>query len=378
MYSIPLFNLNFDDKEEKAVVEVLKSNWISSGPKTLELERKFASMLNVKYALAVSNCTAALHLATIVAGIQPGDDVIVPSLTFVATVNAIRYVGGNPIFCDVTAKDNLCICPDDIEKRITPKTKAIIIMHYGGFACDLKRITDICNKHSLTLIEDACHGPMSEYMGRKLGTFGSVGCFSFFSNKNVSTGEGGILVTNSDEIYEKAKILRSHGMTTMSYERATGHSTSYDVIGLGYNYRFNDILAGIGIAQLDKLMPDIKRRQRIREMYVDLLGDDDRLIIPFKNNKELSSLYISPLVLANEKGSIYRDKIRTYLSEHGIQTSIHYPPAHRFSIYKDYSSQLPITDYVADHEFTIPMFGSLKDNEIMYICKTIKDSLDKN
>lgn len=374
-YQIPLFNLNFDETENKAVVDVLNSKWISSGPKTMELEKKFANMLGAKYALAIANCTAALHLAVLAAGIGPGDEVIVPSLTFVATVNCVKYTGGTPVFCDVVAKDNLCIDPDQIEKLITPKTKAVIIMHYGGFACDLDRIVGICKKHNLSLIEDACHGPMSEYKGKKLGTFGVAGCFSFFSNKNISTGEGGVIVTNSEEVYEKIKLLRSHGMTTMSYERSTGHSTSYDVIELGYNYRFNDILAGIGLVQLDKLMPDIAKRQRVRERYIELLGDDDRLIIPFKNYKLFSSLYICPMVLSKGDAE-YRDAIRTYLAEKGVQTSMHYPPAHRFSIYKDYPANLPVTEFVADHEFTIPMYGGLKVDEIDYICKTIKDALD--
>lgn len=144
-------------------------------------------------------------------------------------------------------------------------------MHYAGFACDLNKIVEICNQHNLKLIEDACHGPMSEYKGKKLGTFGTAGCFSFFSNKNISTGEGGVIVTNDEEVYEKVKLLRSHGMTTMSYERSTGHSTSYDVIGLGYNYRFNDILAGIGIVQLDKLMPDIKKDNELGRSIFNFL-----------------------------------------------------------------------------------------------------------
>lgn len=374
-YQIPLFNLNFDEAENKAVVDVLNTKWISSGPKTMELEKRFADMLGAKYALAVSNCTAALHLAVMAAGIGPGDEVIVPSLTFVATVNSIMYAGGTPVFCDVTSKDNLCIDPDQIEKLITPKTKAVSIMHYGGFACDLDKITDICKRHNIALIEDACHGPMSEYKGKKLGTFGLAGCFSFFSNKNISTGEGGIIVTNSEEVYEKIKLLRSHGMTTMSYERSTGHSTSYDVIGLGYNYRFNDILAGIAMAQLDKLMPDIAKRQHVRERYIELLGNDDRLIIPFKNYHVFSSLYICPMVLAKGDAA-YRDAVRNYLAEKGIQTSMHYPPAHRFSIYKKYPADLPVTEFIADHEFTIPMYGSLTDDEIEYICSTIKEALD--
>ncbi|MCR5523441.1 MAG: DegT/DnrJ/EryC1/StrS family aminotransferase [Clostridia bacterium] len=373
-YNIPLFNLNFDEAEEKAVVEVLKSKWISSGPKCAELEKTFADMLGVKYCLTVSNCTSALHLAMLCAGIEPGDEVIVPSLTFVATVNAVRYCGGIPVFCDITGKDNLCINPNKIEELITAKTKAVAVMHYGGFACDMDKICEIADRYNLKVIEDSCHGPTSEYKGKKLGTIGMAGCFSFFSNKNISTGEGGAIVTNDEAVFNKAKLLKSHGMTTMSYERSKGHSTSYDVVELGYNYRFNDILAGIGLAQLKKLENDIEKRVKIRELYNKKL-DKRNLIIPFENYTEKSSLYIFPVVLADGDAQ-KRDKIRSYLAEKGIQTSIHYPPAHRFDIYKNtVRNPLPVTEYVADNEFTLPMFGALTEEEVNYICENVNEGL---
>lgn len=216
-FKIPLFELNFDEAEEKAVIETIRSKWISIGPKTTEFENKFASMLNVKHSIALSNCTVALHLAMKILGIKDGDEVICPSLTFVATVNSIRYVNAIPVFADVKSYDDLTIDPEDIEKKITSKTKAIVVMHYGGFACDMDRIMAIAKKYNLKVIEDSCHGPLSEHQGRKLGTIGDIGCFSFFSNKNISTGEGGMLVTNNPEYFQRAKLLRSHGMTSLSY-----------------------------------------------------------------------------------------------------------------------------------------------------------------
>ena len=375
MYNIPLFNLNFDVKEEDAVLEVIRSKWISSGPKCAELESKFAKMIGAKYALAVSNCTDALHLGVVASGIKEGDEVIVPSLTFVATVNCVKYAGGIPVFCDIESKERIVIDPRKIENLITEKTKAIIPMHFAGFPCDMDRIMHIAEKHNLKVIEDACHGPMSEFHGKKLGTIGDVGCFSFFSNKNISTGEGGIVVTNNQETYERIKLLRSHGMTSMSYERASGHSTSYDVVDLGYNYRMDDIRAAIGIAQLDKLVPDILRRKSIREKYISLLSDTDELIIPFIDWKEMSASYIFPVVLSNGN-SEKRDSLRAFLAEKGIQTSIHYPPSHRFMIYNSlYKGNLPITEYVADNEFTLPMYGALTDEEIRYICEKVKEGL---
>src|SRR5215213_10036991 len=251
-YQIPLFDLNFDEKEEAAVIETLRSKWISTGPKTAELERKFSEMLGCRYSLGMANCTLALHMGLLLMGIQAGDEVIAPSLTFVATANCIRYIGAKPVFCDIKDLRDLTIDPDMLETLITKKTKAIIVMHYGGFPCDMDRIMAIARKHNLRVLEDACHGPLSEYHGQKLGTIGDIGCFSFFSNKNISTGEGGMLVTNNPDYYEKGKLLRSHGMTSLSYERAKGHTTSYDVIELGYNYRIDDIHSAIALAQLEK------------------------------------------------------------------------------------------------------------------------------
>lgn len=376
MYNIPLFNLNYDEEEEKAVLDVLRSKWISSGPKCAELEKTFADMLHAKHALAVANCTDALHLAVAASGIGPGDEVIVPSLTFVATVNCVRYVGATPVFCDVESEERIVLDPTCIEKLITDRTRAIIPMHYAGFPCDMDRIMSIAQKNKLDVIEDACHGPMSEYHGKKLGTFGKAGCFSFFSNKNISTGEGGMVVTDDDELYEKMKLMRSHGMTTMSYERASGHSTSYDVVELGFNYRMDDIRAALGIAQLNKLMPDIQKRAKIREQYIKRLENRSDLIIPFANWKELSASYIFPVVIRKGTHKI-RDYIREFLADKGIQTSIHYPPSHRFKIYKEYTrGELPNTEKVADCELTLPLYGALSEDEVDYICESLCEALD--
>ena len=199
-YTIPLFELNFDEAEENAVLDTLRSKWISTGPRTAEFENKFASMLKVNYAVALANCTVALHLALKVLDIKDGDEVICPSLTFVATVNSIKYLNAIPVFADIKSFNDLTINPEDIEKKVTARTKAIVVMHYGGFACNMNAILKIADKYNLKVVEDACHGPLSEYNGKKLGTIGDVGCFSFFSNKNISTGEGGMLVTNDPGI----------------------------------------------------------------------------------------------------------------------------------------------------------------------------------
>ena len=372
MYDIPLFDLNYGEEEENAALQTLRSRWISTGPKCAELEEKFATMLDAKYACTVTNCTAALHLACCVMGIKSGDEVICPSLTFAATVNCIRYVGATPVFADIYGSENLCMDADQIEELITDKTKAIIPMHYAGFPCDMPKIMEIANRYNLFVIEDACHGPLSEYRGKKLGTIGDIGCFSFFSNKNISTGEGGIMITDHEETYKKLKLLRSHGMTTMSYQRASGHATSYDIVDLGYNYRMDDIRASLGVVQLDKLRKDLKQRAKIREWYCKRLTKLNGIVVPFMDNKEFVSNYIFPVVLKNSDAE-KRDAFRNKLHEKGIQTSVHYPAIHRFSAYKEFTKKLPNTEYATDNEITLPMYARLREKDVEYICDAVED-----
>ena len=311
-YQIPLFQLNFGEEEIQAVTETIRSKWISTGPKCEELENLFVNMLHVKYAVSVTNCTDALHLACIVCGFGPGDEVLCPSLTFAASVNCIRYVGATPVFCDIKGPTHINIDPVEIEKKITSKTKGIIVVHMAGFPADMDNIMDIAHRYGLKVIEDACHGPLSEYHGKKLGTIGDCAAFSFFSNKNISTGEGGMFVSNSEELATKAYLLRSHGMTTMSYQRAKGHATAYDIVDLGYNFRMDDIRASIGCVQMKKLQEDLIKRALVRQRYVEKLSQLDKIIVPFADHQGFVSNYIMPIVLINstrEKRDLIREKI---------------------------------------------------------------------
>ncbi len=376
VYKIPLFKLNFNHLEEEAVVSTLKSKWISIGPKCNEFEQDFSKMLNSSHAISLSNCTSALHLSLLALNIKEGDEVLCPSLTFAATVNSIKYINAIPIFCDIDSVENPTISVEDIKKKITPKTKAIILMHFAGYSCDMTEIMAVAKKNNIKVIEDACHSPLSEYKNQKLGTIGDIGCFSFFSNKNISTGEGGMIVTNNHEIDKRIRLLRSHGMTTMSYDRSKGHATTYDIESLGYNARMDDIRASIGIVQLKKLKPDLEKRKVIRAKYIELLKDTKSIDIPFSNRTDFSSNYIFPIVLkdsTNEK----RDKCRERLHKKGIQTSLHYPSIHLFSIYKNDSVPLPITEYFSNNTMTLPMYGSLTSEEIIFICTTLNEILNE-
>lgn len=375
MYNIPLFDLNYDEREIKAVTEVIKSKWVSSGPQCMELEKLFCDFLGVKYAYATSNCTSALHLAVKVAGITEGDEVIVPSLTFVATANAVKYEGATPVFCDITGVDDLTMSPVHMRELLTPRTKAVIVMHYAGFSCDMEAIMRFARENNLLVIEDACHGPLSEYKGKKLGAIGDVGCFSFFSNKNLSTGEGGMIVTDHDNLAGRIKLLRSHGMTAMSYDRAKGHAVSYDVKELGYNYRMDDIRAALGIEQFKKLPEDLEKRKVIRDQYITRLDSCGKIIIPFCANSEYVSNYIFPIVLKDSCVE-ERDSVREKLQREGVQTSVHYPAVHRFQIYREEKEvTLPNTEYVTDCEITLPMYGNLSVEEVDYVCDKLLETL---
>lgn len=372
MRKIALSDIDCGEEEIKKVDEVLRSKWISMGEVTQKFEKRFAEYLGVKNAIAVSNGTAALHVAAMVLGSKPRDEIIVPSLTFVATSNAVIYAGAKPVFADIQSKDDLTISLGDIKEKITKKTKGIIVMHYAGYPCDMKGIMEIAHDHDLFVIEDAAHAPGAQINDKKLGTIGDIGCFSFFSNKNLVTGEGGMIVTNNDEIAEEIKRKRSHGMTSLSWDRFKGHAFSYDVTTLGYNYRVNDIGSALGLCQLEKLERNNNIRNDLDALYRKNLEKIEFLDIPFKKYEGKSSHHIFP-VLLDEK--VDRLKFMEFLKSKGIQASIHYPPIHLFSYYRDTfgfkEGMLPITERIGRNEVTLPLHPLLKEDDVEYIAEQI-------
>jgi dTDP-4-amino-4,6-dideoxygalactose transaminase len=374
---VPLFDVDLGEEEENAVLDTLRSRWLSTGPRTAAFEEAFAKAVGAQHAIAVSNGTAALHLAVVGCDIGPGDEVIVPSLTFVATANAARYVGADVIFADVCGEQDLTIDPDAIEASITPRTKAIIVMHYAGFPCDMPAITALAQRHGISVIEDACHGVLSTLNGRKLGTIGRVGCFSFFPNKNMTTAEGGMIVTNDADIARRVRLLRSHAMTTVSYDRARGHASSYDVVDTGYNYRLDDLRAALGIVQLSKMPEDIAQRAVLRAAYERLLFELDEVIVPFTSpSDESRAHHIMPIILRGADRD-RRDRVRAGLQERGVQTSIHYPPAHRLSTFSRAAGSLPITERVGDLLITLPLFKRMTQEQLTYVVESLKGTLAK-
>ena len=372
-WKIPLSDIDLSEEEIEEVAKVLKSKWLSMGPVTQKFEQGFAKYLGVKHAFAVSSGTAALHIACKVLDIGLGDEVIVPSLTFVATASAVLYTRATPIFADITSLDNFNASPQDIPQRITNKTKAITVVHYGGYPCDMDTIMEIARKNGLKVIEDVAHAPGAEYKGKKLGTIGDIGCFSFFANKNLVTGEGGMLVTNDDSLAEKIRIIRSHGMTTLSWDRHRGHAYSYDVVDIGYNYRINEIASALGMVQLKKLDKNNQKRRRITEEYKRQLKDIPWISVPFNNSEGKPSYHIFPILLSED---ISRKEFMDKLKQEGIQTSIHYPPIHLFSIYRRMfglkEGVLPKTEFVGEHEVTLPLHPLMNTEEVSYLMRVLK------
>ena len=375
-WKIPLSDIDLDDEEIEAVTKVLRSKWLSMGPVTQQFEEEFAEYIGVKHAFGVSNGTAALHIAHNVLGIGQGDEVILPSLTFVATANSALYCGAKPIFADITSLDNFNISPDDILEKITNKTKAITVVHCGGYPCDMDAIMEIASDHGLKVIEDAAHAPGAEYQGKKCGTIGDVGCFSFFANKNLATGEGGMVVTNYGALAEKMRIMRSHGMTTLTWDRHKGHAHSYDVVDMGFNYRINEMASALGLVQLKKLDGNNEKRGRIVEEYRKRLEDVSGIFVPFKDCKETSSYHIFPILLAED---ISRNGFMDGLKEKGIQTSAHYPPIHLFTYYRKTfgfkEGMLSKTEYVGVHEVTLPLYPMMTEKEVKYIVSCVNELL---
>ncbi|MGB2804928.1 MAG: DegT/DnrJ/EryC1/StrS family aminotransferase [Candidatus Zixiibacteriota bacterium] len=377
-WKISLSELNFDQREQKAVDQVIKRQWLTMGETVERLETNFIAFTGAKHAIALSSGTAALHLAMIALRIKPGDEVIVPSLSFVASSNAILYVGAKPVFVDISALNDFNLSCKDAERKITAKTKAIMVVHYGGYLADMHWIKRIARKHGLFIIEDSAHAIGADLNSRMAGTLGDVGCFSFFSNKNMATGEGGMIVTNSGRLARKLRLLRSHGMTSMTLNRFKGHAHSYDVVDLGYNYRMTEISAALGILQLKKLPPANRKRKALTDLYMSNLEGTGGLSIPFQGYPRKSSHHLFPILLDRR---VDRRQFMELLKEEGIQSSIHYPPIHRFSYYrknlKRRQEELPLTEHVGAREVTLPLYPLLKKKEVAYVCEKIKKILPK-
>ena len=362
---IPLFKPSMNDDEVKAVGEVLKSGWIGLGPKTAEFEKKFAEYIGVKHAVALNSCTTALHLALDALGIHSGE-VIVPAMTFVSTAMAVNYTGAKPVFADIN-EDTLNIDVKDIERKITPNTKAIIVVHYGGHPCEMDEIMNVARKNNLKVIEDCAHACGAEYKGKKVGSIGDMGCFSFHAVKNLATGDGGMITLNNEELDKKLRKTRWMGITKDTFQR-TGkdYDWYYEIHDLGYKGHMNDITASIGLVQLSKLENMNSRRKEIIKNYNNAFKNLKWISLPIKKDYVKSS-YLNYAIKVKE-----RDALIGYLKDKGISTGVHYTPLHLHPFYKGHKAKLPIVEKVYEKLVLLPGFVDLTDEQQNYIIDSIK------
>jgi dTDP-4-amino-4,6-dideoxygalactose transaminase len=361
-WQVPLADVAVSEGDIATVADVYRSGWLSMGPRTEEFEAALTSYTGARHALAVANGTAALHLICLAAGLGAGDEVVVPSLTFVASVNAIAYTGAQPVFADIAALDRPWPGTAAVEAALTERTRAIMTMSYGGHPGEIAELRELARDRGLILLEDAAHGIGMRHEGRHLGTFGEAGAFSFFSNKNLAVGEGGAVVTDDDELAARMRLLRSHGMTTLTWDRHRGHAAGYDVVALGFNYRIDEPRAALATARLAALDAETARRRELDVRYRELLPAAVTPTAP-------PAHHIFTAVVDD------RDAVRATLRERGIQTSLHYPPAHRFAIYADGAPELPLTDAYAARAITLPLFATMTDVQQDLVVEALAQAL---
>lgn len=365
-----------DDEDIQTVVDVLRSDWITTGPKIQEFEEEMCGYTGCKHAVAVNSGTAALDIAVGSLGLESGEIITTP-FTFVATSNAILYNNLVPVFADIK-KDTYNIDPQEIRRRITDKTKAIIYVDYAGQPCDIEEIKEIAEEHDLYLIEDACHALGAEYRGAKVGNFADITVFSFHPVKHITTGEGGMCVTNNDDLAGRMKLLRNHGIDKGAQERfGKNASYSYDMKLLGRNYRMTDFQAALGITQLKKLDGFINRRQEIVDFYNHEFSSDDRLTLPCVKKGIRHAWHLYTILLDS---SMNRDEFFYKMKLKNIGVNVHYIPVYKHSYYSRFDinpDKLPVTEDISNRIITLPLFPKMTSDDSLRVTSAVKDALDE-
>ena len=369
--NIPYSRQWIEEDDIQAIVETLKSDYLTTGPKISEFEKDLANYVGAKFAVAVSNGTAALHIACLAAGIKEGDEVITTPLTFAASSNCVLYCGGKTVFADIDP-DTYNIDPDDILRKISEKTKAIIPVHFSGQPCDMDAIHKIAEEYDLIVIEDAAHAIGAEYRGKKIGGLSDMTEFSFHPVKHITTGEGGAVTTNSEELYQKLILLRTHGITrNPDLMTQNDGGWYYQQIALGYNYRITDIQCTLGISQLKKLERSVQRRREIAEKYDEAFRDVDGLVIPYQAPYSFNSYHLYVLQFTG----IDRKEAYDRLQEAGIHVNVHYIPSYTFPYYRNHGYAgicCPNAEKVYKNMLSIPMYYGLTDEQIEYVVENVK------
>jgi len=373
---IPFFLPWITRDDKKAVRQSLNSRWLTGGPKVRGFEEEFAKYVGTKYAVAVNSCTAALHLAMRALSIGPGDEVIVPDLTFAATANAPIFCGAKPVFADID-EDTFNISSKQILEKITPKTKAIIPVHYGGQPCDMKEILEIATDYKLHVVEDCAHSLGAKYAGKQTGNFGTMGCFSFYPTKIITTFEGGMITTNDEKVEKKLRILREHGMSRNALERELGTNWYYDVVDLGYNYRLTEPQAALGTSQLTRVDDGIKRRIRIAGYYTKALKSNGaEIVVPHQDSDRSHIFHLYTIKVSKSRERTVRNGLFKNLAGAGIQASVHYTPLHLMSFYQQFldkkSDAFPVADKIYEQILSLPLYPTLTKKEVTLITTQIR------
>jgi len=369
-FGVPLV----EQEEIDAVVEVLKSGWISTGPKTQEFEERFKSYVGARNAIAVSSCTEGMELSLVVAGIGKGDEVITSPITFAATANVVIHVGATPIFADIK-RDTFNIDPCEIECRITPKTKAIMPVHYAGQPCEMDAIQDIAKRHNLIVIEDAAHATGAEYHGKKIGSIGDTTCFSFHVQKTITTAEGGMVTTDNDEWAKRIKVFRLHGMTRDAWMRSSASQVHYDVVFPGYKSNMTDIQAAMGLTQLSKLESYISTRQKYAKIYNEAFAQIPEIdnIRRIDGIRHCETMYV--ILLNIDALKIDRDEFIRCLQAENVYCAVHFKPVHLHSYYMDTfgykKGDYPNAEYAFDRALTLPFSPKLTEDDIQDVITAV-------
>ncbi len=363
------------DDEIREVVETVRSGWWTTGPKTIEFEKEFNYYIGSNYSLAVSSWTAAAHLALEAIGLQKGDEVIVPAMTFTATAEIVCYFNAKPVIVDVQKK-SLNINPEEIEKAITKKTKAIIPVHFGGNPCDMSEIIELADRYNLKIIEDAAHALPSWYKDKLVGTIGDITCFSFYVTKTLATGEGGMICTNDKEIAERCSIMRLHGINKDAWKRYSNEgSWYYEVVAPGFKYNFTDIQAALGIAQLKKIDLMHLERKKIFEKYNQIFSHNELIQLYEYENDRRPSYHLYPIFLNLEQLKITRAQFIDELKKVGIGASVHFIPLYRHPYYKNTfgleEKNYPVSEFMYPRIITLPIWPGMTDNQIYRVAESV-------
>lgn len=373
---IPIAKPYLTTDEAQSAYDTILTGWVTQGPRVEEFEKRFCEYTGAKYAAAVSNCTTALHLAMIVSGIGEGDEVITPSMSYVASANCIRYTGATPVFGEVD-RDTYNLNADHAESLITDKTKAIILVHQLGMPADIDAFRKLSDKYNIKIIEDAACAIGSSYKGKKIGSHSGIVCFSFHPRKVITTGEGGMIATDDESIYNKVKLLRQHGMSVNDRTRhESGKLIFEDHIVLGYNYRMTDIQASIGLRQLEKLDHIIEERRKIALKYIEELSSIECLVLPIEKEGYFSN-YQSFSIYLKDSAPLSRNELMQKLLDAGISSRRGVLTAHRETSYRDeYKNlRLPVSEDACDRSFMIPLYVPMDSKDIDHIILTLKHIL---